>query len=483
MGFLDRFRRTTRRHDSTTTTVLPGAWGNAISGLGVSGIDPTRSLSYGAGRIPSAQTIDRLLTFDWLAMRIVELLPRIAMVRGFTPVSEDGTGATDAWKAFRRLNYTARFPRGAFEHALNQGRGHGGAVLLRGYALGNPASELTPTQAAGGLNFLDVFAQHELRVLTRFDDPREGNYRMPELYEVIAGCSGPPHPRTGQIFHSSRATLFSGYPLRVPNTSADLIGEGPEVGVSVLVPVLNVLAQYGLAWSALSNLLQDASIGVLKLSGLVDALSSEDDTILQDRLTVLAQTKAAHRLMFLDADNQEEFSRTEVRMTDVPQMIQQFMTAVAGAAGVPARVFFSSSPTGLNANASGNSDLAQFYAECEDLQNTQIGPKLEGVLTDANNGVPVSVTWPSLWAVSDNEKAQTRVAEANADKVFWDMGFGAGQIAAARARGTRVELTGDAPEDARDDVQGSGQTEPPDGAPGAQQASNIATNQRATEST
>src|SRR5690606_35231713 len=57
MGFLDRFRRTTRRHDSTTTTVLPGAWGNAISGLGVSGIDPTRSLSYGAGRIPSAQTI------------------------------------------------------------------------------------------------------------------------------------------------------------------------------------------------------------------------------------------------------------------------------------------------------------------------------------------------------------------------------------------------------------------------------------------
>lgn len=497
MGIFDRFRSARRdsapaatpvRIRDTTSAILPGglavvpgAWGNAISGLGVEGLDPTRSLAYSAGRIPSAFVVDRLYTFDWLAKRIIELLPRIAMVRGFTVAGPDGPADEALIRRFRALNYTERFPRGAFERAVNDGRAYGGSVLLLGYARGNPASELTPAQAAGGINFLDVFGQHELRCLTRFDDPGQGNLGMPELYEVIAASSGPPHPRQGQIFHASRAIRFSGNPLRVPNTAMDLVGDYPEIGISVLTDVMNVIAQYGLAWSALSNMLQDASIGVLKLAGLVDGLASEDEQTIRDRLQVLQQTKSSHRLMFLDADNNEDYSRTEVTMTDVDKIIQQFMVAVAGAANVPARIFFSSSPSGLNANASGNSDLSQFYADCADYQNVYVGPKLEAVLTAINAGAEeVRVEWPSLWDFSENEKAQTRLAMMNADKIAWDMGFGAKQIAAARARGTTIELTGDAPEDDRDDVAGAGAPEtPPAGAPGAAGAAKIATKQRA----
>ncbi len=145
---------------------------------------------------------------------------------------------------------------------------------------------------------------------------------------------------------------------------------------------------------------------------------------------MLQQTKSVHRLMFLDAEANEDYSRTEVTMTDVPQMIQQFMVAVAGAAGTPARIFFSSSPSGLNANASGNSDLSQFYADCADYQRRGIGPQLENVLTAIAGGRDtVRIEWPSLWESSDNERAQTRLAHMNADKVAWDMGFGAKQIA------------------------------------------------------
>jgi phage-related protein (TIGR01555 family) len=475
----------------TGVEVSAAAWGNASSGLGIAGLDPTRSLSYGGGRIPSAYVIDRLYTFDWLAKRIIELLPRIAMVRGFSVAGPDRTSDIALIRRFRALNYTERFPRGAFERAVNDGRAYGGSVLLLGYANGNPASELTPAQAAGGINFLDVFGQHELRALTRYEDPSQGNFAMPELYQVIAGTSGPPHPRVGQIFHASRAIRFSGNPLRVPNTAADLVGDYPEIGVSVLTDVMNVIAQYGLAWSAMSNMLQDASIGVMKLGGFVEGVAGEDKDLIRDRLQVLQMTKSVHRMMFLDADNNEDYTRTEVTMTDVDKVIQQFMVAVAGAAGVPARIFFSSSPSGLNANASGNSDLSQFYADCGDYQNTYIGPKLEATLTAIKGGVAggegeggVKVEWPSLWEASDNEKAQTRLAQANTDKVYWDMGFGAKQIAKARAAGTFIELTGEAPEDGRDDVAGAGQPDPgagPAGAPGAEGASKIATKQRANE--
>lgn len=477
--------------DNSSTAMCPsgvevGLWGNAVSGLGVRGYDPTSQLQYAAGRVPSAMTVDRLYTYDWLAARIIELLPSIAMVRGFSMAGPDRKPDAALLRRYQALNYTERFPHGAFERAVNDGRAYGAAVLLLGYALGNPASALTPEQAAGGINFLDVFGQHELRVLTRFDDPREANFGMPELYEVIAASSGPPHPRRGQIFHASRSIRFAGNILRVPNTSMDLVGDFPEIGVSVLTPVMNVIAQYGLAWSAMSNMLQDASIGVMKLSGLVEGIANDTDGMIENRLKMMQQVRGAHRLWFLDADNNEEYTRTEVSMTDVPQMMQQFMVAVAGAANCPARIFFSSSPSGLNANASGNSDLAQFYAGCADYQTRYLGPKLDAVLTALNGGAgEVHVEWPSLWSVSDNEVAQTRLAEANTDKVYWDMGFGAGQIAAARAAGTKIELTGEKPEDDRETVAsaGGGEDEPgsPAGAPGSAGAAAIATKQRAAQ--
>jgi phage-related protein (TIGR01555 family) len=470
------------RQRTDALAVVAAAWGNSSSGLGVYGQDPTRELSYGCGRVPSAQLVDKLYTFDWLAKRIIELLPNTAMVRGF---KLKGGENPELWAKWQELNYTSRFPNGVFQKGVNDGRAYGGCEMLIGYASGNPTSALLPSQLAGGVNFLDIFGQHELRVLTRFEDPRLANFGMPELYEVIAGASGPPHPRTGQIFHTSRSVHFSGAPLRVPYTGTDLTGEGPELGVSVLTDVLNVIAQYGLAWSALSTMLQDASIGVMKLSGLVDALASDDKQIIQDRLDILQRTKSVHRMMFLDAENQEDYTRTEVKMTDVPQMIQQFMVAVSGAAEAPARIFFSSSPSGLNANASGNADLSQFYARGENYQRSYLGPKLGTVLTAVNGGNKVAVEWPTLWDASENEQAQTRTAHSNADKVYWDMGYSAAQISKARAAGTYVEMLGEKPEDDRAEVAAAGKPAPGEtpanGAPGAAGAAKIASKQRASE--
>ncbi len=481
-----------RADNATTLTLCPtgvsvGGWGNPLSGLGVEGQDPTAQLVYRSGRIPSAITVDRLYTFDWLAARIIELMPAIAMVRGFTIADQKDKGI-ELIRAFEKLNTSTRFPMGAFQRAVNDGRAYGGAELLKGYALGSPLSQLAPEQQAGGIKFLDVFGQHELRCLKRFNDSSEPNFGLPELYEVIGTASGPPHPRLGQIFHTSRSIHFSGLPLRLPNTSTDLVGDYPEIGISVLTPVLGVLGQYGLAWAAVSNLLQDASIGVMKLSGLVESLGSEDHQLIRDRLVTLQQTKAANRMMFLDADNNEEYSRTEVSLTDIPALVQQFMVALAGSAGVPARMFFSSSPSGLNSNASGDADLKQLYNDCSNYQRRYLGPKLEEVLADVLPGGAgeVHVEWPSLWDSSQNEQAQTRTAQANADKTYYDMGYSAKQIGVARAKGTVVELTGEEPEDSREDVAAAGKPEPgedaPEGAPGADGAAAIATKQRAAQS-
>lgn len=492
MGFFDRLLgRTAPVTDSTTTAnctpVTTAGWWNPSTGLGSEDSDPTAALNYRSGRIPTAQTVDKLYTFDWLADRIIEKMPSVSWVRGF---GIKGGENPQLLRAFNALNRNERFPKGAFERGVLDGRGYGGSVLWLGYNKGMPFTPLTPEQAQGGIAFFDVFGQHELRVLQRYSDPRNPLFGMPEIYQVVPHGTAAPHPRVGQIFHASRAIRFSGRPLRVPNVGIevnDVTGSHcqPELGVSVLTPVLQDIGRYGLAWSAVSNMLSDKSIGVMKLSGLVEGLASESRQLIEDRLQLIQQTRGAHRMMFLDKDNDEEFERTEVSLASVPEAMQQIMMSVAGAAETPASIFFSSSPTGLNANAKGEADLTQFYNTCENYQRDYLGPKLSVLLTAVNGGNEVEVEWPSLWAADQNEVAQTRLANANTDKVYWDMGYGAEQISKARAAGKFIELLGEAPQDDRDDVAGAGAPEPtaapPAGAPGKKTAAKIATKQRAEQ--
>lgn len=482
---LARLFRPTVVRDSTSAAWCPagvavGGWVNPSSGLGVAGLDPTAQLAYQGGRLPSARTVDLLYTFDWLAQRVIEKMPSIALVRGFRGPEDD------ILRDWQKLNVTERFPQGAFKRALYDGRGYGGSVLWLGYKSGHPATPLRDAQRTSGVAFMDVFRQHELEIMQRYDDPASPDFGMPELYRVIGGTGvAPLHPRFGQIFHASRAIRFSGQPLRIPNNGLetfDTTGSHaqPELGVSVLTPVLNILGQYGLAWSAVSNMLQDASVGWMKMAGLVEALASEDKQIVEDRMRVLQMTKGTHRLIHLDADNNEEYGRTEVSLTDIPAVLQQFMVAVAGAADVPASIFFSTTPQGLNANSKNEGDTGALYNTCADYQRDVIGPKLNVILTAVAGGAEQHVEWPSLWESSENEMAQTRLARANATKLYWDLGaIEASDVVRAEQTGVDPETIGTPDDDRLALDPQPPTTSPPQGAPGKQQASKIATKQRA----
>jgi phage-related protein (TIGR01555 family) len=452
-------------------------WVNATTGLGGVSTDRAAALNFEADPIPSAMLIDRLYTSDWLAARIVEKMPSIALVRGF---GVRGQESDDLLRSFERLNTTERFPEGAFQRAIFDGRAYGGAGLFLGYELGDPTAPLTPEIERGGLAFLDVFLQHELRVLTRVTDPKRPDFGMPELYEVIGSQSGVQHPRRGQKFHASRLLRTMGRPLRVQYHPE--LEPRPEVGVSVLAPVLKDIARYGTSWAAVSHLLQDASIGVMKISGLVEALASEDQAIVQDRLRTLQQTKSLTRLLFLDAEEGEEFSRVAVSFADVPGVMAQIILSISGAADMPAKILFGTSPMGLNANSAGEADLTQFYNSVDEYRRRVIGPHLEKVLRAVANGADVRIEWPSLWEPSENEKAQTRLTNANATRAYWDMGaVQAKDIVKAAQTNVLPETIGTVSDERAPDPVGEGAGAAPQGAPGSKLAAALASAGRSAD--
>jgi phage-related protein (TIGR01555 family) len=451
------------------STFRADGWVNEATGLGGQSTDRAAALSYETSPAPSSMLVDRLYTCDWLAARIIEKMPSIALVRGFSIAGQEKSD--DLIRDFERLNTTARFPGGAYQRAVYDGRGYGGAHLFLGYKLGDPTSSLTPEHEKGGLLFLDVVRQHEVQVIERETDANSPDVGMPKLYKITGG-GGTRHPRQGQIFHASRSILFSGIPLRTAQAGSTELGDYPEVGVSVLAPVLADISRYGTSWAAVSHLLQDANIGVMKIAGLVEALASEDDAIIKDRLATLQRTKALTRLMFLDADNNEDFSRVAVSFADIPGVMAQIILSISGAADMPAKILFGTSPMGLNANSAGMADLEQFYNSVDEYRRRIIGPSLEKVLRAVSGGQDIRVKFPPLWQPTDNEAAQTRLTNANATQAYWNMGaVQAKDVVRAAKTGVHPETIGTVSDERVPDPVGE---VPPQGAPGAKLAADLA---------
>lgn len=398
------------------------SWVSAISGLG-GGTDKSQGITY----VPRTQIawpeLDALYTGFWLARRVVNKLPSIAMVRGFGLTNEENP--KDLLAQFNELNF-ARYKTGAFQRWVRFGRLYGGAGLIVGYSdVGDAYLTPAPTGPNAKIIFLDVVPRHYLTVKRRYMDPFHPHAGMPEIYQITG-----PHARNGMLIHASRVLRASG--LDAPETYQERTDE-PEWNLNVLQPVIEDLTRYGTAWQTTLHLLQESTIGVMKMEGLIDALASENQKEIEDRIDILNMSKSVVSMLMLDAETDEEFTRVNTSFSDLPQLMQQMMIGTAGAAEMPVTVLFGQAPSGLN--ATGESDMRQWYDTVESYQRTQLLPALQMIMT-AIAGRDVEVVFPPVWEPSDVDVAQAELSRASADAASFAAGiYEAEEIAAARSMG------------------------------------------------
>jgi phage-related protein (TIGR01555 family) len=382
--------------------LVKDGWQNLITGYGTEN-DRTTATTYSRLTEETPETLENMFGGEWLARRIVQTLPEQALRK---PPTTDVEGA---FEAFQKLNAHELYPAGVFNHALYQGRLFGGAVLLIGFERGQPTDVAPEPGSASGVKWLDVVPWHDLTIKSRNADPNSERFRLPEIFRVVGD-----HPRKDLEFHASRAIFCEGLARGKPRPATD-----PTPWLSVLQPVLDTMRDYGVSWQGVSNLLVEASIGVVKLAGLIDMLAAKDTTAIQNRLQMLTVGRSAARSMFLDASHDESFTRTEVSFQALPQLMQQITQRMSGAAGVSATALFGQSPAGLN--ATGESDIRQDYDKAAVYREQSVKPKLQRLVSLIAKR-PVELDFPSLWEESAQEKATTRLANAQADQIWYGMG-------------------------------------------------------------
>lgn len=385
-------------------------WANLLTGVG-SHRGRAGFSFHAMGRLPD-QALEDLYHGDGLASVICRTVPVHALRQGFVVQTPDPAQSTAVMETLKRLGAREKLLE-AWVWAYVFG---GGAVFV-GADDGRDPSEPLDWQNLAAVRFLTVLDKRELVPLRWYLDPMSPKFGEPELY--LLQRIGQGNVDTRKV-HETRLLRFTG---QLTTRRRRLQNWG--WGESELQRVYDKLRAFNGAFASVEALLHDASQAVFKMPDLAGKLTADNRDAFKVRMEFMDLTRSAARAVMIGDD--EEFTRTESQaLAGLPDTLDRFMLALSGVSEIPVTILMKQSPAGLN--ATGDSDIRQFYDRVQSERTNYLLPRLEMLLrmifrseegpTDGVKPVGWSVEFPSLWQLSPKEEADRRYSVAQADVAY-----------------------------------------------------------------
>lgn len=433
------------RYELVTNT---DGWENKVTGVGTWERDKTQFFDFRMHRRGGLSfnwpKLQELYHYDPLSRRIVETWPQHMFRRGWVtrlagekaPSSMD----RDIAKYVRELGLV----QALFEGSV-WGRLYGGDLVILGIDDGRPLDQPVDEENIKGIRYINNVDKRYALVMHYYADYKQPNYGKPALYRVFRQISDTWNPTAQGFFdiHESRVIRFEG-------ATTDIIERQILAGWShsVLTAPWDEMKRFQQVYGSASNLLSDASQGVYKLKGLIGQLGSKQGKqLLEARMEMVDMARSVARSLILDADG-EDFTRVQTSFTSVPELMDRFMQMLSMATKIPVTILMGRSAAGMN--ATGDSDFRAFYSEVSCEQKNYLEPMLHRVykyITLSKEG-PTSgaekeleFDFLSLWEPTDQERADTNYAQAQADALYvTNLVATPEEIAACRFRGGVLNL-------------------------------------------
>ena len=306
---------------------------------------------------------------SWLTMRIIDM-PSEDMTRAWyrfcAPLPEEDL------ETLRRLEARHGIRR-EMTDAIRWARLYGGSLalmVLRGEEdrLEEPLeTDLLLPGCFQGLLVLDRAQGIEPSPETEedLDDP---DFGLPKYYTVDLAELGPVR------IHHSRVLRFTGREL--PRMEA---ARENSWGASELEHIREELQKRSAASANIAQLIFQANVTTLKMSDFGDALAlGTEEQKMQIRAALFEENRfrTSYGLQVLSSGDTLE--NHPYSFGGLAEIYEQFMLDMAGAAEIPAVKLFGRSPAGMN--ATGESDLKNYYEFIAQLQERHLRPALEKLL-------------------------------------------------------------------------------------------------------
>jgi uncharacterized protein len=384
-------------------------------------LDESRGFTTGLGgsytrEKASLQALTDLYDSNWLARTIIDTLPSAVFKGGVT--FDDPSMLT----AFTTANSHPMNPEGHLHNAMCQGRIHGGYVLAVLPLRGAPENPWKPSDL-----YAHVIGAPWAKTVPTIDrDPASPLLGQPKSYKFTSD------PTFSKLdIHASRCLVFEGAPKATQTL------ETPWV--SVLELVFNEIVDFGLSWTAVSQLIREASLLWLRMQGLTRGLATgRADDAVKGKIKFNAKTKSIMNMLFLD--DGEDAGRIAVSFADLPSLMQELSIRTAAAARLPVTKLFGRSPAGMN--ATGESDLRQFYDDVLEYRGKNATQKVSRFCELTTGKIPSVVRFQPLWQPSAKEAEDLRKSRFEADKLVWELGsLDARAVLLARAKDGTLGFT------------------------------------------
>lgn len=397
-------KRTRRSMDKTRRPAAPvmDAFSNPIARLGFGTQDLVQATQYPLTRLTqNYQLLTSLYRDNWIAQNIISTVPD-DMVRKWYTVG--GVVAPERVDALRRTERRTRVRESILE-GMYWGRLYGGAagvIMIRGQDdLSLPLDmDLVLPDAFLGLRILDRWSgtYPDLGLVT---DPADPDFGLPESYTIQDEARGALVSRV----HHSRVVRFIGRQLPYYEEVAELYW-----GESELEAIYSELTKRDNVSSNIAALTFRANVNYLETDNL-DQMLATNNAEAQRRFWERLRAQSAVESNFGTrlVNKGDVMHNTQYTFTGLPEVYDRVMMDVAGAARTPVTKLFGRSPAGLN--ATGESDMANYYDYIDGLRESRLRPILERLLPvmalSAWGGIPdgLEVDFPPLQTPDSGEVA------------------------------------------------------------------------------
>lgn len=344
---------------------------NPMTRTGVFMPNPLETTEYQLTRFTrNWQTINALYRSHWIVRRIIDVIPEDMIKNGYHILTQL---SPDQIKKIVRCDRTTRTSRRILE-GLKWGRLYGGAgalIMIEGHEnqLDQPLDYDTVMPGSyKGLLVLDRWSgvTPEDKLVSDISDPEFG---MPEYYTVSSDAL-----TVGIRVHHSRIIRFMGRPLPYLEQLAETYW-----GASELEHVFDELRKRdNVSWN-IAMLTFMANLRVMKMDGMSQVLAvGNEQAQMQLYNTIQGMNAMMNNNSLQVLGENDSYETHQYTFGGIGETYDRFMMDVAGAAETPVTKLFGRSPAGMN--ATGESDMQNYYDTIEEKQEAELRPVYDKIL-------------------------------------------------------------------------------------------------------
>ena len=402
---------------NTEAVSVQDAFSNPLFRLGYGSQSPLEATEYPLTRMTDNYALlNSLYRDNWVVQNVVGIIPDDMTKKWFAPA---GAVGPEHLKELDRVQRVTAL-RERVNEGLRWGRLYGGAaglIMIRGQEgmLGQPLElERIYPGTFQGLYILDRWQG----VVPGMELVFEGGEPVPAYYSITDARGN-----TVAKVHHSRLVRFTGRDLPFLERVAELYW-----GESEVEALYNDVVKHDNVAANMAALTFRANVDTMEVQNL-DQLFSVTSGEQQRRFWNVMQAQSVMKSNFgMQLVNRgDQIKNTQYTFTGLQEVYDSMCLDLSGASRIPVTKLFGRSPAGMN--ATGESDLRNYYDYVDTLREAKLRPILEKLLPvlamSAWGAVPdgLDITFPPLWTPTAAEVAEIALKKAQAIRDTFQAGL------------------------------------------------------------